>query len=266
MDFSVHCHEIAIIEREITSEKHEKNDSARPRVSLCAVVAFTRDDLRSRVRRRATSGVEQAVLELIRKRREAEVGDLEVAVLVQEKVLRLHVAVSHAVLVAEGERRNQLPEVTPRLRLRETAAAGDFGEEFSALGQFNDQVNLGLGGHDLVDFDDVGMLKAPHGRHLTNDPGLHAGLDALRLVNDLDGHGGAIGDGVGLVDLGEAAAAKKAAEFVLAKDHSGGSRFHEGKKEEVVAPPPVATTLTEAALCRLSSEWSGLVGFGFSYL
>lgn len=232
MDFPVHCHEITIIEREKARKKDEKYDSARPRVRLCAVVAFPRNDLRRRVRRRATSCVEQAVLKLIRKRGQPEVGDLEVTVLVQEKVLRLHVAVSHAVLVAEQESRYQLLEVTARRCLSEAPAAGDFGEEFASFGQLNNQVNLGLSGHDLVDFEDVGMLKAPHGSHFSNDPRLHAGLNTSCLVHDLHGHGSAVGDGVGLVHLGEAASAEKAAEFVLAKDNPGRGRFHEGRRRK----------------------------------
>ena len=41
--------------------------------------------------------------------REAEVGELELAVLVNEKILRLQVAVQHPPVVAEGHPAQQLP-------------------------------------------------------------------------------------------------------------------------------------------------------------
>lgn len=83
MEFPAHCHKnITIIEREKARKKNEKYDFVRPRVRLCTVVAFLRNDLRCRVHMRATSGVEEAVLKLIWKCGQPEVRDLEVTVLV----------------------------------------------------------------------------------------------------------------------------------------------------------------------------------------
>eukprot|EP00964_Phaeocystis_antarctica_P037401 scaffold21359_cov18-Phaeocystis_antarctica.AAC.1 len=52
--------------------------------------------------------------------REAEVGELELAVLVNEKILRLQVAVQHPPVVAEGHPAQQLPQA--RWGARVTAA------------------------------------------------------------------------------------------------------------------------------------------------
>lgn len=205
----VHGYEIAVVEWEVPCEKHVEDDPTGPGVGFGAVVAAApADDLGRRVSRGPARRVEQAVLELLGERREPEVRYLEVTVLVQEKVLGLHVAVCDAVLVAEAQRRDQLLEVAARGGLGKLAAAADLGEELAARGELHDEVDLCLGGHDFVDFEDVWVVfEASHGHDLSDYPRLHGRIDSFGLVDDLHRHCRVVDHGPGLVDLGEAAPA-----------------------------------------------------------
>ena len=130
-----------------------------------------------------------------------------------------------AVAVAEPERGGELLEVPPRRRLRQRAAAEDLGEELAAGSELDDQVDLRLGGHDLVDLQYVRVVvEAAHGGDLANDAGLHGRVDGFGFVDDFHGDGGAVGEGLRLVDLGEAAAAQEAGELVLPEDDGGPRR------------------------------------------
>ena len=103
MDFLVHHNNVTVIERKITCEKHKENNPTRPRVSFRPIVAaLPTDNLGSRISRGPTSRMKQAIFELFGQSRETEVGDFEVSVLVQQDILRLHIAVSDAVFVTEA--------------------------------------------------------------------------------------------------------------------------------------------------------------------
>lgn len=161
-------------------------------------------------------------MEVFREGGEAEVGDLEVAGGVEEEVLWLEVSVGDAMAVAEAESGDELREVAAGEGLREAAAAGELGEELAATGEVDDEVDLGLGGEDLVDFEDVGVVvEAAHGVDLADYAWLHAGVNGFRFVDDFHGHGGTVDEGSPLVDLGEAATAEEARQLVLSED--GGS-------------------------------------------
>jgi len=222
-NFFTHGGNVGVFEWEVSGEEDVEDEAAGPSVGLGPVVAAAlAEDLRRGVRRRAAGSVEEAVLELLRQRGEPEVGDLEVAVAVEEEILRLQVAVRHAVAVAEPERRDELLEVAARGGLRKLSAAGDFGEELAAGGELHDEVDLGFGGEHLVDFEDVRVVvEAAHGVDLADYAWLHAGVNGFRFVDDFHGHGGTVDEGSPLVDLGEAATAEEARQLVLSED--GGS-------------------------------------------
>ena len=75
-----------------------------------------------RVGRGAAGRVEAAVVaERVRECGEAEVGDLEIAVAIEEDVLRLGIAVRDAARVAVGERGDELHEDAALGVLREAA-------------------------------------------------------------------------------------------------------------------------------------------------
>lgn len=72
--------------------------------------------------------------------------------MIEKEILRLDVSVENSVLVAESECGDHLLEVLAGGGLGEAAAAVELGEELAALGEFHDEVDLGFGGHDFVEF------------------------------------------------------------------------------------------------------------------
>jgi len=208
------------MERKVASHEHEQDDTAGPYVRLGAVIAAAREHLRGDVGGRATECVEEAIrVELISDRREAEIGDLEVAALVDEEVLGLEVPVEDAPGVAEADGGDELLEVPPRGVLLE-AALGDAREELPAADELHDEVDLGLGGHDLEEADDVWVAHAAEDGDLALDVRDEAVAEGLLLVEHLDGDGLA-GVGVaGVVDLGEGAVAEQAAQLVAAEQEA----------------------------------------------
>lgn len=73
-----------------------------------------------------------------------------------------------------------------------------------------------------MDFEDVGVvMEAAHGGDFSEDPRLHDGVD-LGFVDDFDGDGGIVNEGLGLVDLGEASPPQYPAQLVFAEEGGGG--------------------------------------------
>lgn len=215
------------MKRKVASHQHEQDDTTGPYVRLGAVITAAREHLRGDVGGRATEGVEEAVgVELIGHRREAKIGDLEVAALVDEQILGLEVAVEDAPGVAEPDGGDKLLEVPSRGILLE-AALGDAREELPAADELHDEVDLGLGGHDLEEADDIGVAHAAEDGDLALDVRDEAVAEGLLLVEHLDGDGLAGVGLAGVVDLGEGAVAEQAAQLVAAeqKAHAlGGPR------------------------------------------
>ncbi|KAI3481766.1 hypothetical protein L1887_55613 [Cichorium endivia] len=102
--------------------------------------------------------------------RKTKVGELEFAALVDEKVLRLEIAVQHAVLVAEGGALEQLEhEGAHGDRIERTAVAMDLHVLLEVLlHELEDEHQLGLGVDDVVESHDVGVAQLLHERDLTD--------------------------------------------------------------------------------------------------
>ncbi|KAJ6804142.1 putative CBL-interacting protein kinase 6 [Iris pallida] len=178
----VHGQDVVVLEREEAGEEHVEDDAAGPEVGLPAVVALPRDDLRRDVRRGPARGAQEVGAG---EGAEAEVGDLEVAAVVEEEVLRLEVAVVDAAGVAEGDGGEELAEVAAGGVLAEAAVAGDAGEELAAADELHGEVDLGAGGHDLVELHDVGVGDHLHGGDLPLDLLRHADAEHLLLGDHL---------------------------------------------------------------------------------
>ncbi|KAF8647621.1 hypothetical protein HU200_065256 [Digitaria exilis] len=121
---------------------------------------------------------------------ESEIGDLDsVAGGVVEGVVRLDVAVVDHKRVDVVNRRDLLLEHASRRGLKEAAiAAGEVGVKGSTDDKLHDDEHGALGGHDLMDVDDVGVADAVHDVNLTHDLFLQrAGLGEVMLIHDLDG-------------------------------------------------------------------------------
>ncbi|KAI3696561.1 hypothetical protein L6452_28927 [Arctium lappa] len=54
--------------------------------------------------------------------------------------------------------------------------AGELGEELPTGGEFHDEVDLGFGGQDFMELENVGTVQAAHGNDFTDEPGLHGGI------------------------------------------------------------------------------------------
>ncbi|RYR16813.1 hypothetical protein Ahy_B03g061697 [Arachis hypogaea] len=67
------------------------------------------------------------------------------------------------------------------------AAFGDLVEELAAADVLHDEVDLGFGGHDFEELDDVRVADAAEDGDLALDVGDEAALEDLLLVDDLDG-------------------------------------------------------------------------------
>ena len=98
--------------------------------------------------RRATLVIRRARVE----RREAEVGDLEVSVAVEQQVLGLEVAVADALVVAVLDAADELLEVEARGRLVEAALCNDLVEEFAASDELEHDEDLGEGSSRQTNF------------------------------------------------------------------------------------------------------------------
>lgn len=128
--------------------------------------------------------------------------------------------------VAEVHCRDQLAEVMPGAVLLEAAVLGDPGEELAAPHELHGEVDLGFGGHDLVELDDVWVGDHLHHRDLSLHLLGHPDADHLLLRHDLHGDVAAGAEVAGEVDLGEGAVAEEAAELVPALEDvaTGGGR------------------------------------------
>ncbi|CAL9063083.1 unnamed protein product [Musa banksii] len=158
-----------------------------------------------------------------------KVGDLQVAVLVQEEVLQLEVAVVDAAAMTEIDSSNQLPEVLAGGGLGEAPGSGDPGEELAPADKLHGEVNPGTGGHDLVKLDHVGVAHHLHGRDLTLNLHHHPGADDRLLIHHLHGDAPPVADVAGEVDLAEGAAAEDATELIAAiEDASTPAILHHG--------------------------------------
>lgn len=156
-NLGVHLHKVLILERKESGEKHIKNNATRPKISFSPIVTPPAEDLRRDVRRRATLRVQQTIVaELLGESRETEIGDLEIAIVVEKKVLRFEIAVGDATRMAEVDGGEELAEVPASFGFRKTAL-GDAGEEFAGAGEFKNEEDAGAGGEDFFQFYNVGV-------------------------------------------------------------------------------------------------------------
>ncbi|KAK6927183.1 hypothetical protein RJ641_008902 [Dillenia turbinata] len=211
---------VGIVEWQVPRHQYIQDHPARPDVHLGPVVPFLRQDLRGHVGGGAAERVEEAVeADLIADGAEPKVGDLEVAILVEEEVLGLEVTVEDATGVAVSDGGDKLLEVAAAEVLGE-AALGDLGEELAAFEEFHDEVDLGLRSENLVKLDDVGVVEAAHDGDLALDVGHQGGggaADKPLLADDLDGHALPRTHLPRVVHLGEGPAPQQLPHFIFAE-------------------------------------------------
>ena len=84
--------EVVVVEGQRAHEQRVQDDAARPDVRLAAVVLLAAYDLRAGVVRRAAARLQHRAVHL--QRRHAEVGYLDVQLVVQQQILRLQISVT----------------------------------------------------------------------------------------------------------------------------------------------------------------------------
>ncbi|WVZ99537.1 LOW QUALITY PROTEIN: hypothetical protein U9M48_044815, partial [Paspalum notatum var. saurae] len=196
--------------------KREEDDAASPNISLGAIISLVHEHFGRDEHACSADGVEQRLPQLrAREGGEPEVGDLDVALVVDEDVLELDVAVVHPERVAVVDREHQLPKHTARGGLADAAAsmAVDIGR--AATDQLHDDENTFLVCHHLVDAYDVWVAHPAHDLDLAHDL-LRRGarLRQVILVHNFDGH---LLPGLHLprtVHLGKASLAEQLARLV----------------------------------------------------
>lgn len=139
---------IRVFKGEVTASHGVENNSARPDVSVQAVVSLASYHLRSRVARRTTSSFEE--LSLLVSVGEAKVNDLNVVILVKQKVLWLQVSVADSHLVNVFHARENLLKEFARLVLLQPFVLDNVVEQFSSLREFHYQEKLSGGFDNLM--------------------------------------------------------------------------------------------------------------------
>ena len=91
---------------------------------------------------------------------EAEVQDLDAAVLGDEEVLGLQISMDDPLLVRRSEAVGDLDRVVDRLALGQSASGKPRAQRL-ALEQLRDDIGLALEGADVVDRQDVGVVQGP---------------------------------------------------------------------------------------------------------
>ena len=155
-------------------------------------------------------------------RRDAEVGDADVAVAVDHHVGRLQIAMQHAALVRRGDAGAQLARELDRLVLRDAADPAEQRREILAVDVLHRQEAAAVGVAEVVQPADVLV------RHLARDAQLVVELRELRVVGrdafgqELQGDRLIERQVVGAIHLAHAAAAEQRDQPVAAGDDRAG--------------------------------------------
>mmetsp|Transcript_33948 Transcript_33948/g.104809 ORF Transcript_33948/g.104809 Transcript_33948/m.104809 type:complete len:214 (-) Transcript_33948:135-776(-) len=118
--------------------------------------------------------------------RESEVVHLDIAVAVEQDVLRLQVAVRHLLVVAVPDGEDDLLEDLAREHLRELAALADEREELPALDVFEHEVDGLLRLQDVLQAHDVLVVERLQQRDLALHLRLEIAAEDEFLGDDLD--------------------------------------------------------------------------------
>ena len=152
--------------------------------------------------------------------RDSEVENLDQAILGEEQVLGLQVAVHDALLVGGGEAPCDLDGELHRLA-RAQRAAGHAVAEGLALQQLRDDIGRAVVLPEIVDGDDVGVVEDAYGFGLVLEAADPVFVDRDLGVEDLEGHVAGEPLVFGAVDLAHASPAEDGHHFVGAHARAG---------------------------------------------
>jgi hypothetical protein len=157
---------------------------------------------------------------------DAEVGHLQVAVLGDEHVLGLHVAVHHVAPVGGAERGEDLLGEVDRLQRGERGAAPDHLLEVRPRQVLHDDVVAAVRLAAVVDRDDVGVVEAGRRRGLAAEALHELGVRRVWLGQHLDRDLAVEQPVVAEVDARHATGAELAAQLVAPPDQLAGLEAH----------------------------------------
>ena len=204
-----------LAERRIAGEQLVRNDPDGVLVGL-GRLRVSGALFRTHVRRRADGEAGARQLRGVGHLRDPEVGDLHVAVRVDQDVGRLHVPVDDAVVVGVLERRAELQQDSLHDGYGQWRVLADHHVEWSAVDVLHDEEQRIARVPNGVDHDDVGVIESRGRSGLALEPFFHAGVEREVRQHDLDRDPAVQSQVVGEVDDGHAAAADLAADLVLA--------------------------------------------------
>nr|KYP75810.1 hypothetical protein KK1_020016 [Cajanus cajan] len=118
---------------------------------------------------------------------QSEIRYLENSILIQKQILRLQIPVINTPTVAKIDSTDQLLKVLPCLVLMESTFSYPV-EKFTPFGIFYDEVNLGLGGQNLIKLQNIGVFNQFHNRYLSLGLILQPNFQNFLLVDHLNGN------------------------------------------------------------------------------
>ena len=152
---------------------------------------------------------------------DAEVGDLHLALVGDQHVARLHVAVDHPVLVGVAERRSHVgPDVGGPLGRQRPGRLEDGGQGTAVDELHDDEVGAGVLA-PVEDRDDVGVGEVGGGLGLPAEPLDEGAVDRQLGEQDLEGDRTVEQAIVGAVDLGHPAPGDQMIELVALGEERG---------------------------------------------
>jgi hypothetical protein len=170
------------LEGRVADEELVAQNAERPNVH-CFVVGLALNHLGGEVVERATEGVALGGRGVDGP---AEVGDLDLALAIDEEVLRLDVTVDDVLLVAVVERRGEGSDVVRSSLLREALKALKVFVKLSSRGEFEDEIDSALIVEITIKAKNIVVTKVRLDLDFSTKLVLNAGLSELRLEQNFE--------------------------------------------------------------------------------
>ena len=172
------------LKRRVADEKLVCKHAKTPHINIC-IVRKTFDHLRRQVVQRAA---QRFAAQAGRVHAPAEIGDLQVASVVEKKVFWLDVAVDHVLTVAIHQSMRQLLNIKCGPVFRETNRLLQITVQFSFCSEFKNQINSSSIVKITVESENVWMPEMTLNLNLAPQLVLHAVIVQLFFEKHLQGH------------------------------------------------------------------------------
>ena len=156
-DFLVQGICVGVFEGEVAAHHGKQNNTATPDVDFCTVVLFARYHLWSGVTRRSASRF-QSLFRLVRIA-EAKVDDFDLAVMIKQQILRLHVPMNYTELMKIVDSWDNLLKELTRFLFTQFVQFNDILKQFTAWDVLGYEVKLPRSFNNLIKLDDIRMSR-----------------------------------------------------------------------------------------------------------